>query len=92
MKKLLELRQEKTTLKTQMRTLLEKADSEKRSLTDEEGKQFDELRAKADSLDIEITRLEAVADDERSLTGLPANNKTVTNDEQVNGLSQCNHL
>ena len=81
MKKLLELRQEKTTLKTHMRTLLEKADSEKRSLTDEEGKQFDELRAKADSLDIEITRLEAVADDERSLPGLPANDKTVTNDE-----------
>lgn len=67
-------------------------DSEKRRLTDEEGKQFDELRAKADSPDIEITRLEAVADDERSLPGLPAKDKTVTNDEQVNSLSQCNHL
>lgn len=81
MKELLKLHQEKTTLKTRMRTLLEKADSEKYSLTDEEGKQFDELRSKADSLDIEITLLEAVADDERSLPGLPTNDKTVTNDE-----------
>ncbi len=46
MKKLIELRQQKTALKNQMRSLLEKADSENRSLTDDEGKQFDELRAK----------------------------------------------
>ncbi|MDS7539008.1 hypothetical protein NXH18_25855, partial [Klebsiella pneumoniae] len=39
MKKLLELRQQKAALKTQMRSMLEKADSEKRSLNDEEGKQ-----------------------------------------------------
>ena len=57
MKKLLELRQQKAALKTQMRSLLEKADSEKRSLNDEEGKQFDELRAQADALEVEITRL-----------------------------------
>ncbi|MCV5901432.1 phage major capsid protein, partial [Escherichia coli] len=50
MKKLLELRQQKAALKTQMRSMLEKADSEKRSLNDEEGKQFDELRAQADAL------------------------------------------
>lgn len=56
MKKLLELRQQKTELKTQMRTLLEKADSEKRSLTDEEGSQFDELRTRAQTLDTEISR------------------------------------
>jgi HK97 family phage major capsid protein len=74
MKKLLELRQQKAALKTQMRTMLEKADSEKRSLNDEEGKQFDELRAKADGLDTEIARLEAVADDERSQPGQPTGN------------------
>lgn len=45
MKKLLELRQQKAALKTQMRSMLDKADTEKRSLNDEEGKQFDELRA-----------------------------------------------
>lgn len=49
-----------------MRSLLEKADSENRSLNAEEGKQFDELRAKADALDTEISRLESVADEERS--------------------------
>ncbi|EFJ0295384.1 phage major capsid protein [Escherichia coli] len=69
MKKLIELRQQKTALKNQMRSLLEKADSENRSLNAEEGKQFDELRAKADALDTEISRLESVADEERSKPG-----------------------
>lgn len=81
MKKLLELRQQKTTLKTQMRSLLEKAETEKRNLNDEEGKQFDELRTQAESLDVEISRLEAVADDERSQPGKPADGKTISNDE-----------
>lgn len=65
MKKLIELRQQNRP-ENQMRSLLEKADSENRSLNDDEGKQFDELRAKADSLDTEISRLESVADEERS--------------------------
>ena len=81
MKKLLELRQQKTTLKTQMRSLLDKAETEKRSLNDEEGKQFDELRAQAESLDVEIARLEAVADDERSLPGKNPEGATISNDE-----------
>ena len=38
MKKLLELRQQKAALKTQMRSMLDKADTEKRSLNEEEGK------------------------------------------------------
>ena len=58
MKKLLELRQQKAALKTQMRSMLDKADTEKRSLNEEEGKQFDELRAQADALEVEIPRLE----------------------------------
>ena len=81
MKKLLELRQQKAALKTQMRSMLEKADSEKRSLNDEEGKQFDELRAQADALEVEITRLEAVADDQRNLPGTSVEGKGVSNDE-----------
>nr|DAZ13426.1 MAG TPA: major capsid protein [Caudoviricetes sp.] len=81
MKKLLELRQQKAALKTQMRSMLDKADSEKRSLNDEEGKQFDELRAQADALEVEITRLEAVADDQRNLPGTPVEGKGVSNDE-----------
>ncbi|CAM3201316.1 putative capsid protein of prophage CP-933C (major head protein) [Xenorhabdus nematophila ATCC 19061] len=44
MKKLLELRQQKADLTHQMRTRLTKAEDEKRSLTHEEAKQFDELR------------------------------------------------
>ncbi|ECC6922469.1 phage major capsid protein, partial [Salmonella enterica] len=72
MKKLLELRQQKTALKNQMRTMLEKADSEKRSLNDDEGQQFDELRTKATALDVEISRYEALADEERSKPGTQA--------------------
>jgi hypothetical protein len=33
------------------------------------GQKFDELRAQADALEVEITRLEAVADDQRNLPG-----------------------
>lgn len=81
MKKLFELRQQKTALKDQMRSLLTTADGEKRSLNDEEGKQFDELRAKVADLDVEISRLEAVHDEDRSQPGIPAEGKGVTNDE-----------
>ncbi|HCT2070527.1 TPA: phage major capsid protein, partial [Klebsiella michiganensis] len=65
----------------QMRSMLDKADTEKRSLNDEEGKQFDELRAQADALEVEITRLEAVADDQRNLPGTSVEGKGVSNDE-----------
>jgi len=81
MKKLFELRQQKTALKDQMRSLLTTADGEKRSLNDDEGKQFDELRSKVADLDIEIARLEAVQDEDRSQPGIPAEGKGVTNDE-----------
>ncbi|MDR7342260.1 HK97 family phage major capsid protein [Pantoea alhagi] len=81
MKKLLELRQEKSALKSAMRSLLEKADAEKRSLTAEESKQFDEHRARAESLDKDIFRLEAVAEEERRQPGQPAEGKTLTSDE-----------
>ena len=81
MKKLFELRQQKTALKDQMRSLLTTADGEKRSLNDDEGKQFDELRAKVADLDVEIARLEAVQDEDRSQPGIPAEGKGVTNDE-----------
>lgn len=81
MKKLLELRQQKAALKTQMRSMLDKADTEKRSLNEEEGKKFDELRAEADALEVEITRLEAVADDQRNLPGTSVQGEPVSNDE-----------
>lgn len=81
MKKLFELRQQKTALKNDMRTLLTVADGEKRSLTDEEGKKFEELRAQADALEVEISRLEAVQEEERNLPGTSMTGKSVTNDE-----------
>ncbi|ORM60119.1 phage major capsid protein [Pantoea rodasii] len=81
MKKLFELRQQKTALKNEMRTLLTVADGEKRSLTDEEGKKFEELRAQADALEVEISRLEAVQEEERNLPGTSMTGKSVTNDE-----------
>lgn len=81
MKKLFELRQQKTAIKDEMRTLLTVADGEKRSLTDEEGKRFEELRAQADALDVEISRLEAVQEEERNLPGTSMTGKSVTNDE-----------
>lgn len=81
MKKLFELRQQKTALKYEMRTLLTVADGEKRSLNDEEGKKFDELRGKVEALDIEITRLDAVQDEDRNLPGTQLDGKAVTNEE-----------
>ena len=72
MKKLLELRQQKAALTEQMRSLLNKAETENRSLTTDEAKNFDELRNQSGSLNAEIARYEVLADDERSLLGKPA--------------------
>ncbi|TYO94570.1 HK97 family phage major capsid protein [Xenorhabdus doucetiae] len=81
MKKLLELRQQKTTLTEQMRTLLTKAESEKRSLTEEEAKQFDELRSQSDTLNTEIARYESLADEERHQAKIQPTSEKLSNDE-----------
>ncbi|HEI8512300.1 TPA: phage major capsid protein [Morganella morganii] len=82
MKKLLELRQQKAALTEQMRSLLNKAETESRSLTTDEAKNFDELRNQSESLNAEIARYEALADEERSQAGKPASNdKKPGNDE-----------
>ncbi|ENA3446922.1 phage major capsid protein [Yersinia enterocolitica] len=84
MKKLLELRQKKAELATQMRSLLTKAEDEKRNLTPEEATQFDEIRAQADALVTDITRYESLADEERTQGGKAKpvdDGKKVTNDE-----------
>lgn len=60
MPRIIELRQQKTAIKNQMRDMLENAEKENRSLNDAEGAKFDELRAKAESLDKDISRLEAI--------------------------------
>ncbi|MDE1477609.1 phage major capsid protein [Xenorhabdus bovienii] len=82
MKKPLELRQQKADLTNQMRSLLTKAESEKRSLTTDEAKQFDKLRNQSDALNVEIARYEALSDEERSQAGkTQPTSKILSNDE-----------
>ncbi|MBD2798149.1 phage major capsid protein [Xenorhabdus sp. 18] len=81
MKKLLELCQQKATLTEQMRTLLTKAEGEKRSLTEEEAKQFDELRSQSDSLNAEISRYESITNEERHQAKTQPTSEKLSNDE-----------
>ncbi|MDE9456365.1 phage major capsid protein [Xenorhabdus bovienii] len=82
MKKLLELRQQKATFTEQMRSLLTKAEGEKRSLTADEAKQFDELRSQSDALNAEIARYEVLSDEERNQTSKPQpTRENLSNDE-----------
>ncbi|CDM88379.1 phage major capsid protein [Xenorhabdus bovienii] len=82
MKKLLELRQQKATFTEQMRSLLTKAEDEKRSLTADEAKQFDELRSQSDALNAEIARYEVLSDEERNQASKPQPpRENLSNDE-----------
>ncbi|CDG17344.1 putative major capsid protein (fragment) [Xenorhabdus doucetiae] len=81
MKKLLELRQQKATFTEQMRSLLTKAETEKRSLTEDEAKQFDELRSQSDALNAEIARYESIADEERHQAKIQPTSEKLSNDE-----------
>lgn len=69
MKKLIELRRKKTELATQLRTILEKADAENRSLNTEECTQFDDLKKQAEELRADIERYETLLEEERSIAG-----------------------
>ncbi|MEQ1965086.1 phage major capsid protein [Xenorhabdus khoisanae] len=84
MKKLLELRQQKAELTTQMRSLLIKAEEEKRSLNADEAKQFDELRTQSDALNSEIARYEALSDEERNQAKTQPTSEKLNNDELRN--------
>ncbi|MBU2673115.1 phage major capsid protein [Hafnia paralvei] len=85
MKKLLELRQKKTELTAQMRSILTKSEEENRSLTDEESKRFDAIKTQAESLNTEIQRFEDLAEAERKQAEKAPEDKSnrskVTNDE-----------
>ncbi|MDC9621526.1 phage major capsid protein [Xenorhabdus sp. XENO-7] len=82
MKKLLELRQQKATFTEQMRSLLTKSEDEKRSLTADEAKQFDELRSQSDALNAEIARYEVLSDEERNQVSKPQpTRENLSNDE-----------
>lgn len=76
-KKLLELRQQKATIEAEMRSILVKADEEKRSTNEAEGAKFDELRSQADGLAKEIARYEAITDEQRNQQGQNVENAKV---------------
>ncbi|EIL4074343.1 phage major capsid protein [Salmonella enterica] len=88
MKKLIELRRSKTTKAAEMRAILTKAEIEKRSLSDDEIKQFDAIKAQVDSLNEEIQRYENLIDQEREDGKKPVDDKgtrsTVSNAELRN--------
>uniref|UniRef100_A0A3B0LWH7 Phage capsid-like C-terminal domain-containing protein n=1 Tax=Arsenophonus endosymbiont of Trialeurodes vaporariorum TaxID=235567 RepID=A0A3B0LWH7_9GAMM len=71
MKRLLELRQQKADLTAQMRSILTLAETEKRTLTEDEAKNFDALRHQSETLNTEIARYESLADEERTLAAKP---------------------
>ncbi len=68
-----------------MRNLLNKADGEKRSLTEEESADFAKLKNSVTQLNDEIARYEAVADEERSQKGEPieTHNKAQFSNEEL---------
>ena len=69
MKKLLELRSQKADVCKQLKTLIENADKEKRSLSKEESTKFDDLKIKAEDLNTQIERSEFLVKEERSIIG-----------------------
>lgn len=85
MKKLIELRQLKASKVSEMRSILDKAEQEKRSMTPEEKTQFDTIKAKVEELNTEISNYETLANEERSLAdkSKPVDKK-LTNEELRN--------
>lgn len=69
MKKLLELRTKKADVCTQLKSLIQNADKEKRSLTQDESSKFDALKAQAEDINNQIERSEFLVKEERSLIG-----------------------
>lgn len=85
MKKLIELRQLKAAKVAEMRSMLDKAEQENRSMTPEEKTQFDTIKAKVEELNTEISNYETLANEERSLAdkSKPVDKK-LTNEELRN--------
>ena len=85
MKKLIELRQLKASKVSEMRSILDKVEQEKRSMTPEEKTQFDTIKAKVEELNTEISNYETLANEERSLAdkSKPVDKK-LTNEELRN--------
>lgn len=85
MKKLIELRQLKAAKVNEMRSMLDKAEQENRSMTPEEKTQFDTIKGDVEQLNTDIANYEALANEERSLAdkGKPVDKK-LTNEELRN--------
>lgn len=66
-KKLIELRQQKAEKIAEMRSMLEKAEKENRSLNESESVDFEKLKDLVKQLSDEISKYETVADEERNL-------------------------
>lgn len=85
MKKLIELRQLKATKVAEMRSMLDKAEQENRSMTPEEKTQFDTIKADVEQLNTDITNYETLANEERSLADkCKPVDKKLTNEELRN--------
>lgn len=85
MKKLIELRQLKATKVAEMRSMLDKAEQENRSMTPEEKTAFDTIKTKVEELNTEITNYETLANEERSLADKAKPiDKKLTNEELRN--------
>ena len=67
MKKLIELRQRKAELITNSRAVLDKAETENRSLSTDENKELKTINVDIDNINQRITHEESVSDHERSL-------------------------
>ena len=68
-KKLIELRQQKAEKVAEMRSMLEKAEKENRSLNESESVEFEKLKDSSKQISAEISKYETVTDEERSLEG-----------------------
>lgn len=61
------IREQRSTVVTEMRALTQMAEQESRDLTDEESGKFDGLRGQLTSLDSKLERAQVIADAERSM-------------------------
>jgi HK97 family phage major capsid protein len=79
MKKLIELRQRKAELITNSRAVLDKAETENRSLSTDENKELKTINVDIDNINQRITHEESISDHERSL--LSSSQPTPSNEE-----------
>ncbi|MBF0786097.1 phage major capsid protein [Muribacter muris] len=90
-KKLLALRQQKTQLTDQMRSLLENADKEHRSLNEDEAGKFDTLKKQADEMKKEIERLETVVEEEKNAETDKGSENSENRSRQTLGNAELRH-